>query len=255
MILMPPGSKATPTTKTPETYVPYSPPVGFSGLQQLLAGKVSPIQFIQRGLEAPIVSPVGGAAAVVSKTITKTTIKAAAPKILPLVIAGGAGLLAGGLLGGGGTQEQKQAAAQDTQLSQGQKMIQDTTQRVRDLITTLRMRADAKAATDVVTDVTAPIDITPTYQVTAGGDVDIGGVTTTTTTETPTITTTHIYQAPVQAPIGQAAIPIQTPVQEAIQIPIIEQAQEATQEGGMNWMLIAAIGIGAYLLLGRKKIV
>ena len=242
---MPPGSKATPAPDL-STYVPYQPPVGFAGISQLITGQVSPLEFIQRGLTTPGITPAGGVGAVVSKTIIKGGVRGA--------VLGGA-IIGGALLLSGGGQEQTQQAAIDAPIKQSQDTTQLLMPRVHDIIQDLKQRVSSiiESRQEVAVIPTVTPTVTPTYNVSAGGDVDIGGVTTSTITQTDTMTSniTHVHQAPTQAPVGQLTPQISVSIQEAQSTPIIEQIQTATQ--GVNWILLAAIGIGAYLFLGRKK--
>lgn len=223
------------------------PKVGYAAI---LPALTSPKEFIKGALEAPTFG-VGGPAATVFKSITKTT----GMKLGSVLLGAGGGLLAGALLSGGGKQEQKQAAAQELEQQQEQRQAAALRAMIGEFRAEARQEMAARAAGQAETRVGITPTITPSYLVTAGGDVAIGGVTTQTDTTTTTINVTGLTQEQYSAQVGQMLLNMQLALQSAQQAPIITQTQEATQEGGgINTLLIvgALLG-GAYLIFGGKK--
>jgi len=200
----------------------------------------TPAEFVTSGLQTPAPVPIGGIGATVSKTITKHIVKGGLGKA---AIIGGGGLLAGLILGGGGGQEQKQELAQTGRVDPKQQwrdLVATTEQKWRDLL----LKAELKQKQQQIVKPEIVPTVTTTYDVTAGGDVEIGGVTTTTKTKT---ITTNIQQA------AQDLTPIITAVTSPMvsQSALLEQIakQTATQER-TDLGLIALVVVGAMLLLG-----
>lgn len=193
-------------------------------------------------------APMGTVAAT---TVSKTVIGGG----VVTVAAAGAGLLAGTMLGGGGSQEQKQTAAQELQQRQEQEQRQgDLEATMRDYIATQKLVADAEAKGYAEGASTVTPTVAPVYDIAAGGAVDIGGVTTHTTTSTITENISTVAQGLTQESIGQRLDQLQSAVAAQAQAPAIIQAQEAQQEGGgTNWLLVAAVAAGAFLLWQWRK--
>jgi len=207
--------------------------------------------YVQKGLEAPSVVPVGGLASTITKTFTKSVVKTGAQRGL---IVGGAVIGAALLLSQSGQkQEQRQTAAQDLASTQKQNLAQAARQRLRDLRQSLNLKMKAAQDVDVTTAVSAPSDVKTSYDIKAGGDVDIGGVSHISNVTTITEASPRLAQVPTQAPVGQQTVQTETPIQVTYQVPSIGQYQEASQVSSTNWLLIAALGLGAYFLLGDKK--
>jgi len=187
-----------------------------------------------------VVSPAGTAAAVVSKTIIKGGI--------PLILAGG---VVGYLLGGGNKQEQKQDAKQQTVVTPEQ----DTKQNAFSQILA-RLRGDTETNADTTQKATSGTYGDTTFEGSAFNLSDIRDFlyspTYETITESSAAPTTDILSGLFNLAAsyqGQAAAPTQI----TITTPEIAQAQTATQTG-TNWLLIAALAAGAYLLFkGDKK--
>lgn len=186
-----------------------------------------PPEEIVKGLTAPVpFLGAGGLGAVVSKTIIKGG-----------VIAGGLGLAAGYLLrGGGGTQELK--PTQTTDVAPEQTLHHDIRAKLRDVISDLKAKAESKAEVEV-----AP-EIVPTYKVTAGGDVDIGGVT--------HITTTTTTSGISQDLVGQLISAPQTPQQITITVPTQETKAEQKTDMGLI-ALLAAAALAMFVLFRGKR--
>jgi len=163
---------------------------------------------------------------------------------------GGALAVAGGfLLGrffGGGGQEVKpvQTTTVTPELTARQEQILETAQRMRDMMAKLKAKAEAKAEVK-----TEPV-LAPVYNITAGGDVDIGG--TTQVTETTTITHAGISQEAIGQLSQAFQAAQQTPQQITITMP--EQKTEATQmDFGILALAAAAIIAVVVIFKGGKK--
>lgn len=216
------------------------------GYEAIIPSLKSPTEFIKASMETPTFGA-GGTAATVFKSITKQS----GMKLLPTLIVGGGALVAGSLLSGGGKQEQKQTAAQDLKQQQEQKLAAALKATLGKYRAEAKLKAEAEQVVDIAPIITPTV--TPTYDVTAGGDVDIGGVTTTTRTATTNIS--EISQGLTAAQVGQLLESRQEAAQVAIQMPAISQTQEAKQEGGINWgiIAIAAAAIAYFVFKGKKN--
>lgn len=198
----------------------------------------TPAEFITAGLQTPAPVPVGGGAAVVFKSITKT----AGSKLGGALLAGGAAGLIGASLLGGSKQEQQQELTQQARVDPRQR-IEELQARAKAQIETLLTKAKQQQE-QIIKPVVQPTG--PIYTISGiGGGVEIGG----TTQVTKTITTTYAGQSvdvsPILGAISRAS---------AEQIAALEQyagqEQEATQLGG--GLMIALVAIAAIALLGGK---
>ena len=240
-VLYPPGY-VPPTTVTPGAVSP----VGIAGILPALR---SPALFLKGALETPTIAA-GAPAAVVFKSITKATGLRAGSALLGV----GGGLVLGSLLTGGGKQEQKQTAAQKLQQRQEQRQRASIDAMLKEFKGRIAQKAEARAAGAAEATIGITPTIAPTYDIVAGGNVEIGGITTQTDTATTTINVTGLTQEQYSAQIGQLLTTMQTALQSAKQQPIITQTQEARQEGGTNWALLAVVAVlGAMFIFKRKK--
>jgi hypothetical protein len=220
------------TQKTPTQPAP----VGYTGLIKNITSGA----FITQGFYNPVASiiPVGGIGATVTKNITTNVTKGTATGLAKTIAVGGAGLLAGGLLFGGKQETTQTPTQTPVQLPQ-QATAQDLQQKARDLYN--QMKGFSKAQSELNINPT----VTPVYNVTAGGGVEIGGVTT--TTETYNYTESGLSQGFLGQLSGLFAQPSQTATQTPTQATTSEQKTDNSM-----LLLIAGVVLAGILLLKKK---
>jgi hypothetical protein len=168
-------------------------------------------------------------------------------QLLKYAAAGIGGLILGRALGGSQEVTPTQTTVTTPTQAPEQRGRLRTQQFMRDFLS--RMRATQKV--DVTPTVTPDIRpaITPTYDIQAGGDVDIGGITETTTI----LTETHTQTGLSQTALGQLTEALLAQRQEPQQITIVTPEQKTTAvSADMSGLIIIALAAVAAMILLKK---
>lgn len=199
----------------------------------------SPAKFIESAIAAPSVVPVGATVKIITKT----------PQILRGLLIGAGTVGAAALfLGGKGSQEQK--AAIDAPIIQQPSAKQDVTQSARAVSKMLTYLRDIRQRQDVTVTPSIDSSSTTTYKdISAGGDIDIGGVTNITRTATTTYAGQGVDLSPLQSAVAENKNILDQLTAAASQPAIV---QEQKQEGN-NLMMLVGLGIAAVVAITYFK--
>jgi len=186
-------------------------------------------------LQEPSISGGAGVGATVFKSITKSTGQVG---LKTVALATGAAVVAASLLGG-----QKQQQDQTTSAAAQQEL---KTQAQLDQMVKLYAQQQGAGATTTNTQESTTTTTTD-YRITAGGGVQIGGITPTSEQRSQPI----IIQ-PTQQSIDPTLIAALSQKQEPSVVIVQQPEQKAEQTGSSSWILIAVAAIAALAFLEKK---